>query len=103
MHREIKKCKWIGEATFRSVFNEARGEKPVKFGWCFHPKLDGPCDPTSDKETGYIFCPQIREWQEKQADWVKRQNEEFEEKHKEQLRLHLAKCKKIYEGIKRKK
>ena len=52
----------------------------IKYGrpWC--TKMSKPCNPESDAETGYIYCPQIREWQEQQADWVKGQNKEFEEK-----------------------
>jgi len=53
----------------------------VKHGrpWC--TKMDKLCNEKSDPETGYVFCPQIRDWQEQQIDWVKGQNREFEKKH----------------------
>lgn len=53
----------------------------VKYGrpWC--TKMNKLCNPTSCPTTGYVFCPQIREWQEQAASWTKAQNKEFEEKH----------------------
>jgi len=47
--------------------------------WC--TKMDKPCNVESDGETGYVYCPQIREWQESQADWVKGQNRDFENRN----------------------
>lgn len=51
----------------------------VKYGrpWCI--KMDKLCNVESCPTTGYVFCPQIREWQEEEADWVKGQNRNFED------------------------
>ena len=53
--------------------------------WC--TKMNKPCNVTSDLETGYVYCPQIREWQEKQAGWVKGQNRVFEEQLKKDHKI----------------
>lgn len=61
--RILRKCKWM-----------------KRDGTC--RKMNKPCNLTSDKEIGYVFCPQIREWGEQSASWVAAQNREYEEKHK---------------------
>jgi len=74
--RVIVKCKWRLEAVRTS---------PFTLWWC--SKTDEPCRLDSDPETGYVFCPQIREWQEKNCGWLRRQNREFEKAREEKLRL----------------
>lgn len=73
--RIIKHCK---RRIPKYVGEDLSNQKIVL--WC--KKMDAECNVTSCPKTGYVFCPQIREWQEQQADWVKGQNRKFEEKHK---------------------
>jgi len=96
VYREIIECKWQSKATLRSAFLKARGEEEPTFEWCNHPKRDEPCSVESDRETGYVFCPQIREWQEKSASWAKAQNREFEEKRRKEQEQKLAKAQEIF-------
>jgi hypothetical protein len=72
--RTIVKCKWTQPTSIHPDIS-----------WC--SKIDEPCRVDSDPKTGYVFCPQIREWQEQQCSWAKAQNREFERKRKEQLKL----------------
>lgn len=71
MTRIIKKCKW----QFAHV--QSLGESD--FFWCM--KMDALCN-TKSEPCGYHRCPQIREWGEQQADWVKGKNLKFEEREK---------------------
>lgn len=71
--RIVKHCKWRKPKNICKP-NSLVIERTAL--WC--EKMDAECNVESCPTTGYVFCPQIREWQEKQADWVKGQNADFE-------------------------
>jgi hypothetical protein len=77
VYRIIIRCKWIRPTSIHP-----------NISWC--SKIDEPCRIDSEPETGYIYCPQIREWQEQSVSWAKAQNREFEEKRKKELEMILA-------------
>lgn len=70
--RIIKHCDW---RMPKYVGEDLSNQKLVL--WC--TKMDAKCNVESCPITGYVFCPQIREWQEQEADWVKGQNFNFED------------------------
>lgn len=86
----------MGEASMASPLNWKW--QTIKADWC--TKMECFCNPSSSPE-GYIFCPQIREWQEKNLDWVKAFNHEFEKKLKAKKKAHLERCRMVYEGMKK--
>ena len=73
--RIVQYCKW---RVPKYVGEDLSNQEIVL--WC--SKIDKPCNVESDAKTGYVYCPQIREWGEKQASWAKGQNRDFEEKQK---------------------
>lgn len=75
MTRIIKKCKWRV-----IVFTQYPSDE---FYWCM--KINKLCN-TKSEPCGYHRCPQIREWGEQQADWVKGKNLKFEEKERKEKR-----------------